>query len=136
MITKMLRLADIDIALLRLLISPHTLSLKSGTQILTLLDSFDAKSREAALTACMARAPFADAADLLKALRAQKRSAEAQALKLDARKPLMVKAGDKAIMRVAPHRTEAGQFKIDLYGFSQEELADLVSFVKRTRGLS
>jgi ParB/RepB/Spo0J family partition protein len=136
MITKMLRLADIDIALLRLLISPHTLSLKAGTQILTLLDSFDEEARAVALAACETQAPFADAADLLKALRTQKRASEAKALKLDARKPLVVKAGEKAVMRVAPHRTEAGQFKIDLYGFSQEELAELVAFVKRSRGLN
>lgn len=136
MITKILRLADIDIELLRLLISPHTLSVKSGTQILTLLDSLDADTRRAALAACASLAPFADAADLLKALRAQKRAVDAQELELDPRKPLVFKAGESTVMRVSPHRTVEGQFKVDLFGFSQDEVAELVAFVKRARGLT
>lgn len=135
-LTKLLRVADLELDVIGLLKSPHEVSVATGPGILMLLEEMSEQRRNQVLRKAQGNAPFETAAALLKQLKVIKAEDAPTAGALSKRKPLVIeRSRGKPIMKVTPHREREGQYKVDLFGFSQEEIEALVTHVKQNKGL-
>lgn len=133
LVSQLLRLAELDLDIVRRVSSPGAISRKAGLQILSLLESVDAARRER-LLAAVGSEPYAAAADLLGALKSARAAQEEKKPSLGRRDAIVVKGKDGApVAKLTPHRTAAGRFKIELFGFSEADATALANYIRKLR---
>lgn len=131
-ISNLLKLAELDLRIVRLVLTPSQISLKAGLQLVSQWAALKPADQASVLEELAAKAPYLDAAALVRELKAvvlRRSTAAAKPIK----KPLIVQTKAGVVARLSPHRTQSGQYKVDLFNFSDAEAAAILRFVKELK---
>jgi ParB/RepB/Spo0J family partition protein len=130
-----LQLAQLPKELVALVLSPQEITLRSGLQLMSLVQPLPESTRRQLLTEAANDAPFATSNELLKVLKAAvRRGQPAAVIPKKSALELMDRDGD-VLARVTAHRSEAGQYKLDLYRFSDDEVHALLAQIRKLKGM-
>lgn len=130
-----LQLSQLPKELVALVLSPQEITLRSGLQLMSLVQPLPEKERDRLLQQAANDAPFATSNDLLKVLKAAIKSAQ-PAPSIPKKSAIDVTARNGELLaRVTAHRSEAGQYKLDLFQFSDDEVHALLAQIRKLKGL-
>ncbi len=122
-VSRYLQLASLPEDIVKLVSSPAEITLRSGLDILKATKRKSPAVRQKLLANLRMLAPFAKTADLLKAIKADdvdKLVTPTKAKKIE----IADKQGNKRAV-IGAHRTKQGQYKVDLFELSDDELASV-----------
>ncbi|HBQ42368.1 MAG TPA: ParB/RepB/Spo0J family partition protein [Halieaceae bacterium] len=118
---KYLKLAELPESVVQLVASPTAISLRAGLDIQKALGSLGPAARKQVLKSFSDTARFEDGGALLKALREAARKPAKSAVALKGRRELVDDQGRKRAV-IGAHRSKKGQYKVDLYELSDEQI--------------
>jgi len=132
-LSKLLRIPDVDLEVLQLLQSPHALSVRSGPQLVSFLESLSPDEKAEYIEAARGEAPYESTASLIKKM-AELKQAKSQPVEVKVNKPMVITSTDgKQVAKITAHRTQQGQYKVDLFDFRADEIEALTEFLKSRR---
>jgi len=123
LVARYLQLAELPEEFVRLVVSPSQITLRSGLDIQKAIKPLTKAARAKLLTALGEGGRHETAADLLKAIKTQ---LAPKVAKISAKQKVELtgKAGQKRAV-IGAHRSNKGQYKIDLFDISDEELGEV-----------
>lgn len=122
-VSNLLAIADIPIEVVSLLESPDLLKINSGLKVLKLLRNTKDKNYIKFLEKEAPFTKFSELANRLKDLLSPKPSPRLPS----ANRKVEIKAGTKLRASIGSNRKKEGQFKVDLFGLSDEEYQKILS---------
>ncbi len=129
---RYLQLAQLPEATVKLVISPAEITLRSGLEVLKAFKTLPPSKKETLLASLAREAPYATAAELVKAIKAQTQSKPVAPTK-NKRIEILGEDGEKRAV-IGAHRSNAGQFKVDLFNVSDSELIALQQALQKVLG--
>jgi len=130
-----LQLSQLPKELVALVLSPQEITLRSGLQLMSLVQPLEEKERNRLLAQAANDAPFATSNDLLKAMKSVLRSAQ-PVVSIPKKSAIDITArGGELVARITAHRSEAGQYKLDLFQFSDDEVHAVMAQIRKLKGL-
>lgn len=130
-----LQLSELPKHVVELVVSPQEISLRSGLQLNTLLQPLPDPKQGEVIGKVSSYGLFDSSNDLLKALRAELKSEEAP-LTIPKKKPLQLKSTKSDLtVKITAHRSNEGQFKVDLHGMNDQQVESLVEILKKNFSL-
>ncbi len=129
---RYLQLAQLPEATVKLVISPAEITLRSGLEVLKAFKSLTPAMKETLMASLAREAPYATAAMLVKAIRAltqPKFAAPTKNMRIEI-------LGDKGQKRavIGAHRSNEGQYKVDVFDVSDTELMALHKALQKVLG--
>lgn len=119
---KYLKLAELPESVVQRVSSPTAISLRAGLDIQKTLGSLGPAARKKVLQSFSEAPRFEDGGALLKALREAARQSTKPAGAVKGRRELVDEQGRKRAV-IGAHRSKKGQYKVDLYELSDEQIA-------------
>ncbi|MEE8056774.1 MAG: ParB N-terminal domain-containing protein [Pseudomonadales bacterium] len=131
LISKYLQLATLPTAVVKLVASPVKLTLGSGLDIHKALRKFTHTQREEMMASIGQGVYFESGAELLRVIKGfvAKKAAVTTKKKIEFKDCLGKK---RAVIGV--HRSNKGQYKVDLYGFDDEQMGEIKKAIKKIVG--
>jgi len=129
-VSRLLALASIPEDLIRLLVSPKALGVKTGAKLASAWSKQPAKRQAQALGQLLGRAPYDSDKALLEAL-VQDFDAKKPALR-EGKKTCLISDDEKCTVWIGRHRTKPNNYSFELDGISEEQLAELTKWVSKT----
>jgi len=136
-----LKLTRMPIELVKLMESPNQIQLTSGCKLVDMVEVFDSETMANSLTRLSRDAPFTDGTDLLKAIKKLRKEFDlgrnaggAGKPEINKRHGLKVTKSGQVIAKATPNRSKEKQFKIDLYGFDDEQVRDILDAINEMHG--
>lgn len=129
---RYLQIAQLPEAIVKLVISPAEITLRSGLELLKAFKTLTPAKKEALMASLAREAPYATAAVLVKAIKAQTQSKTAAPTK-NKRIEILGENGQKRAV-IGAHRSNAGQFKVDVFKVSDTELIALQQALQKVLG--
>ncbi len=131
---RYLQLAQLPEATVKLVVSPAEITLRSGLEVLKAFKTLSPGRKETLLASLTREAPYATAAMLVKAIKelAQPKPATPTPTK-NTRIEILGENGQKRAV-IGVHRSNEGQFKVDLFNVSDTELMALHKALQKVLG--
>ncbi len=137
-----LTLTSMPISLVKLMVSPHQIRLKAGNRLVGLFGEFDKKAQALCLKRLSKSAPFTQGAGLLKEVKKFKEELDKEneaggkgVAQINKRQGLKLESeSGEVLAKVTPNRAKENQFKLDLYGFDDTQVRDLLDAVNEIQG--
>jgi len=123
-ISRYLSIAEIDESVIKLLASPNAMTLTSGLNIKQILIKNDQGRVEEALKQAKEKAPFLKASELQNFL------SNAVVKRKHRDKVVEVKQGKSIKAKITKHRTNEGQYKVDIFELKPDDVKKLEEFIK------
>jgi ParB/RepB/Spo0J family partition protein len=134
-VSNLLKLAELDERLLKLVASPSHISLTAGLQLVAQWAEIADTDRVEAIATLAGGVPFADATAVVKALKSYKAQQAAAAAKREKGRAEVVQAKNgEVVARLSPHRTNIGQYKLDMFAFSPAEASKIMEYIRKLKG--
>lgn len=129
-----LQLAQLPKELVALVVSPQEITLRSGLQLMSLVQPLPDKERDRLLQQAANEAPFATSNDLLKTLKGAIKSSQPVQV-IPKKSALEITGRDGQLLaRATAHRSESGQYKLDLFQFGDDDVHALLAHIRKIKG--
>ncbi|MEM1154746.1 MAG: ParB/RepB/Spo0J family partition protein [Pseudomonadota bacterium] len=132
LVARYLQLADLPEEYVRLVTSPSGITLRAGLDIQKVLKSLTQSARAALLNTLEEGGRFESGTELLKAMKQQLKPKTAKVTAKQKREITDTTGKRRAV--IGAHRTNKGQFKIDLFDVTDKQLAEIQKVLEKTLG--
>jgi len=130
-----LQLAQLPKELVALVLSPQEITLRSGLQLMSLVQPLPEKEKDRLLSEAENDAPFPTSNELLKSLKLALKSAQ-PSLVIPKKSALEITGRDGQLLaRATAHRSEGGQYKLDLFHFGDDDVHALLTHIRKIKGV-
>lgn len=129
-VSRLLALASIPEDLIRLLVSPKALGVKTGAKLASVWSKQPSKRQAQAAGQLAENAPY-DSDKALMAALAQCFDTKKLAIR-EGKKTRLISDDEKCVVWVGRHRTKPNNYNLELDGINEEQLAELTKWVAKT----